>query len=75
MKCLSLLFLLKILGLEPLFNFDPFPNFRDNKHYKLKVFTNLFYTILIMLLLLYQPLLETILTIKYSITNIYVYFL
>ena len=37
-KCFSLLFLLKIMGLEPIFVFDPFPNFRDKRHYKLKTF-------------------------------------
>lgn len=66
MKCISLLFLLKILGLEPIFNFDPFPNFRDKKCYKCKVFLNWVYFFFILFLVLYQPVLETILTIQYK---------
>ena len=71
MKCVSLLFLLKLLGLEPLFNFDPFPNFRNKKCYTCKVVINWAYPIFILLLLMYQPVLETVLSIQEEIsTNI-----
>ena len=38
MKKCSLLMLLKIMGLEPLFNFVPFPNFKNKKYHKCKIF-------------------------------------
>jgi hypothetical protein len=69
MNCLSLLFLLKFLGLEPLFNFDPFPNFIDKKFYKIKILLNWSYSLIIFLILLYKPLLETILIFKSKIYN------
>lgn len=69
MKCISLLFLLRLLGLEPLFNFDPFPNFIDNRCYKCKIVLNWTYSFFILLLVSYQPVFETVLTIKYEIIN------
>ena len=67
MKSISLLFLLKLLGLESLFNFDPFPNFRDKKCYNCKIVSNWMYSLFIFVLLLYQPILETVLIIDYKI--------
>ena len=59
------------MGLEPLFNFDPFPNFRNKECYKCKIVINWAYPIFIWLLLLYQPFLETVLSIQEEIsTNI-----
>ena len=67
MSCLSLLFLLKFLGLEPLFNFDPFPNFRNKKYYRCKFLLNWSYSLFIFIILLYKPLLETVLTFNIKI--------
>ena len=67
----SLFFLLKFMGLEPIFNFDSFPNFKNKKYYMCKIFTNWSYTFFIMLLLMFQPIFETILLFEYKIlTNL-----
>ena len=70
-KCFSLIFLLKIMGLEPIFYFDPFPNFRNKKHFKIKKILNHFYTFLIFLLLSYQPVLETYLAFHNNISTFF----
>ena len=56
---------LKFMGLEPFFSFDPFPNYRNKKYRIIKNIFNNVYTSIIILLLIYQPLLETILSIHY----------
>ena len=61
--------LLKFMGLEPFFSFDPFPNYRNKKYKIIKNIFNYLYTFIIILLLIYQPLLETILSIKFTHFN------
>jgi len=69
MLCFSLLFLLKLLGLEPIFKFEQFPNFRNKRFYVCKNIINWTYSIFIFLLLMYQPVFETVLAIKEDITQ------
>ena len=65
MNCFSLIFLLKLLGLEPFFSFDTFPNYKEKKYYIVKNVAQYSYSFFIFLLLLYQPISETILTYFY----------
>ena len=56
---------LKCMGLESIFTFDPFPNYRNKEYYLLKNTFNYLYTYVIILLLFYQPCLETLLSVHF----------
>jgi len=59
------------MGLQSVFEFKPFPNYRDKNSRKIKKVFNNLYTYIIILLLFYQPCLETILSAHYlDFTNI-----
>ena len=68
---------LRCMGLEPIFHLDPFLT-NINNNYCCKIFLNWVYSIFIFLLLLYQPILETVLAIqkkeiKYFATTLFYY--